>query len=181
MPFRFAACNSGRLVIWAGTAMRRLQVGSLAPEEVERAFPLVQAITPEVSLNEWTNCAKWFLGPGAMPSGILCAKDEQGYLAGLCCYRVLDVVDQGRTAVADRVIALGLIDPIPVADALIQGIEKEAEQLDCDTLQVTLFRSKAGREPPWLVSVLSGRGYERAASAMSKILRPQPEKTHERA
>lgn len=108
-------------------------------------------------------------------------RGEKGYLAGLCCYRVLDVVNQGRTAVADRLIALDLIDPTPVADALIRGLDKEANRLDCDTLHVTLFRSKAGREPPWLVSVLSRRGYERAARAMSKTLRPQPRKTHERA
>ena len=109
--------------------MRNLETRPLTPERVAQAFPLIQTALPAVTFEEWSDFATPLASPaGQATSGVVTVISEQGFIVGLCCYRVERNLHHGAVLMADPFVALDLLDLKAVARALADAIESLARE-----------------------------------------------------
>ncbi len=127
--------------------MRDLHVHRLSSVRIPQAYPLVQTVSPALTLDGWTAYAQPLVTPSAANtsvskngpcSGILVVDNEQGYIVGLCTYRVQNDLFHGRTLHSDNLVALDLFNSRPVVTALAEAIESLARAFNCTALQTSL-------------------------------------------
>ena len=112
--------------------MRSLSVELLTLAEIDRAFPLIAATLPDIHPDEWHSFAARLIGNrGTGTCGILAAQAEGGYLTGLCVYHQIDSIALGRSLLAESFVALDLIDPAVVIDALADALKMTAARQGC--------------------------------------------------
>jgi len=112
-------------------------VAPLAPEDVDFAFPVAQALRPSMTAAEWRAMAGHFLVP---PSGdrapgrrgIFACRMGSGHIRGLFCY----ALDAGRALHVQCFVAVGLFDALITAAALIDAIDQLARKLGAVTVEV---------------------------------------------
>ncbi len=132
---------------------RRVDIGPLAPERVAASFPLVRLLAPELDLGLWQRFARDFArGAPRRERGILCAVGEGGHACGLAIYRVLLDLRHGRVLSADHVIVLDIVDPRPVAMALVNALEGLSEALGCAALRTGFDTSQRSLRTLWQAS-----------------------------
>jgi hypothetical protein len=112
--------------------MRELRLTSLQRTQIAQAFPLVQAIRPDLSLDDWHSYARRFpAGPEFGRSGIATLQDSTDLILGMFAYRTGREPDHGPTLLVDHFVALDLISPASVAEQLADGMEAIARRFDC--------------------------------------------------
>jgi len=121
---------------------RPFYVRPLAESEFARAFPLIQAIAPELSLNGWLGFARLFaIGEATAGRGIISAQDAHGYIYGLCCYTGMPNLSHRRSLVVEPFVALHVVDTVGPSAALLDALEPLARRLDCTAIELVLPRS----------------------------------------
>jgi hypothetical protein len=152
-------------------ALRDLKVQTLGPEHIAQAYPLVQAVLPEVPLDAWTVFARALMRHRGRPSsGLLGVVSEQGYLTGLSSYRVASDLLHGRTLTADHFVAIDLFDRRAVVHALADAIEAMAREQQCRAVHTTLPEVSGLSGPASTMSTLAGRGHQVESVCLCKIL-----------
>jgi len=68
--------------------------------------------------------------------GVLVARDARGRLCGLLTYRIVPTGEDKPSLEVERLTAFDLVDPRPVADALVAHAIREAKLQDCDSLRL---------------------------------------------
>jgi hypothetical protein len=140
-------------------------VAPLTPEMFHPAYPLVRAAAPGISLAEWLRFARRATSPGrAKREGVAAARRAgQRFPSGLCCWRCDPDLAHGQILTAEHVIALDILDPAPVLDALLKELERVAARLHCGAVRSVV---QPGAEA--LSARLLAVGLRPAASILSK-------------
>jgi hypothetical protein len=119
--------------------MRELSTRPLTPDRIAQAFPLIQASLPGVTAKEWCDFAAALISPDPQaPGGLLSVVSEQGYIAGLCSYRIERDLVHGRTLCAEHFLAFGLFDREAVAQTLAARLEALARERHCRAVHINL-------------------------------------------
>ncbi len=156
---------------------RNVTVMSLTTDRVNQAFPLIQAIAPNVSLEEWQAFAQPLLSRGTdtttapggiLPGGILIAEDERGYIAGLVAYRLQRDLLHGPVLVAEHFIAFDFFERDRIADALARALEGLAAGHRCAAIHTVLPDGIERARRQWLIDMLQHRGHAPHCFALQK-------------
>jgi hypothetical protein len=126
-------------------------VDALKLEEADLAFPLVRAIAPEVSLEEWVDYVERRCREGGL-MGLFGADDV---LIGLFSYRFGERLRHGRVLALDDFVTFELSQAAPARRALIAAAEDLARSLGCTGLEVRvgqrgLAHASSPRARGWL-------------------------------
>lgn len=151
--------------------LRKLNVSVLSPEEVDRAYPLVQAMLPTASIEDWRRFAESRLSEEADDrTGILCVCNEQNYIVGIGTYMLAEDLLNGPVLFADHICALDVTDQPSVARALLRGIERVAEQHGCSAVHTTLTQTGTIHADGWISNILHERGHCVKGLQMCKLI-----------
>ena len=116
-----------------------LTAAPLDQSEIRMAFPIISAVVPDMTLADWLRWARRAVtARSSGRNGLIAVRAAAGHLVGLCIYRVLPGWSQQRSLVVDYLIALDIVDTVPVVDALLDGLERIAERSGCRTIQAAL-------------------------------------------
>lgn len=158
--------------------LRKLNVSLLSHDEVDRAYPLVQAIQPAATIEAWRRFAKGRLeGTAASEMGILSVRNEQDYIVGIGAYILAQDLLHGPILFADHFCALDIMDKSSVARALLRGMERLAEQKGCSAIHTTLTQAAALERGDWMSNVLHERGHCVKGLQMCKLIPAAPRAT----
>ena len=127
--------------------MRELRLLPLERRQIAQAYPLVQAIRPDVSLEAWRAYARRFPAQGGdcARSGIATVQDDSGVILGLFAYRVGTAPQHGTTLFVDHFVALDIISPATVTAELADGMERIARCLGCHAVHTAVTCSENAR------------------------------------
>lgn len=154
------------------TFVRQLTVTSLAGDQIDQVFPLIQAAMPKVSLDQWRDFARSRITAAPETSGIKSVVTEQDYIAGLGIYRVEDDLCHGPTLIADHFMALDLFNRKAVVQALAEFLESLGRQHGCCAVHMHI-QDQVGRwEGPsdCTISILRDRGHAVESLRLCKVL-----------
>jgi hypothetical protein len=113
---------------------RDYQIRPLLAENAARAYPLIQAACPEVSLDAWVDYAAKLNHPNPVltqAAGIVAAESKRGYIHGLFSYSVRIVLNHNAVLAAENFIALDMGDQAAAIISLIDVMETLAQHLGC--------------------------------------------------
>lgn len=116
---------------------RNYQIRSLSGDSAARAYPLIQAAWPEVSLDAWIDYAERINQPHpplTTAAGILAAESGRGYIHGLFSYSVRVVLNQESVLTVENFIALDMGDRAAAIKSLIVMMETLARDLRCSAI-----------------------------------------------
>lgn len=167
----------------------------LDKSRILQAYPLAQAILPDLSLARWAKLAEPLTAPETLDrQGIMIAVNPAGYIYGLCFYRI-EEEDGGRRLTADRFVAFDLLGPPRAFEALLSGLDDLAQRLGCFAVHTFLKTPqeshiegsrRAGHDPKLLIACKrlervhteaccrDGRIIDAAASSDAPQRRAQP-------
>ncbi len=158
-----------------GKTVRSLETRPLAPERVAQAFPLIQTAFPAVSLEDWRDFATPLArAQGPADGGIITVISEQGYIVGLCCYRVAQDLRHGAVLLANHFLILDLFDQQAVVRALADAVESLARERRCTAIHTSLPETGVKGADDWLVRILRSRGHRVESLRMCKLLANSP-------
>ena len=107
-------------------------VDALKLEEADLAFPLVRAIAPEVSLEEWLD----YVERRCREGGLMGLFGSDDVLIGLFSYRFGERLRHGRVLALDDFVSFELTHAAPARKTLIAAAEDLARSLGCTGLEV---------------------------------------------
>jgi len=114
----------------------------LDPDQVRMAYPIVRSLLPALESGEWERLAARLIGSGTSEDhGIIAARNEAGYFAGLCFYEV-ERDATGARLVAHHFVAFDVTNRAPVAAALLDAVEKVAGELGCVAIHTCVAASQ---------------------------------------
>ncbi len=155
--------------------MRSLDTRPLTPERVAQAFPLIQIAFPAVSLEDWRDFATPpARAQGQVDGGIITVDSEQGYIVGLCCYRVAQDLRHRAVLLANHFLILDLIGQQAVGRALADAVESLARNRRCTAIHTSLPEAGVKGADDWLVRILRSRGHRVESLRMCKLLANSP-------
>lgn len=130
---------------------------------IDKAYPLIRGIMPNVTLERWAEFAKPYFAARSpkWPRGLMTIQNGEGYILGLFGFEVRDELHSNRTLFIYNII----VPQIPGHDLIWAAVVSTAETLaainDCRTIQIKLSddlnAQESGRE--WLGSSLMTAGY----------------------
>lgn len=107
-------------------------VGALHLADADLAFPLVRAIAPEVSLDDWLS----YVERRCREGGLMGLFGDNNVLMGLFSYRFGERLRHGRVLALDDFVSFELSQAAPARKALMTAAEKLARSLGCTGLEV---------------------------------------------
>lgn len=156
--------------------LRKLNVSLLSHDEVDRAYPLVQALQPAATIDAWRRFAKGRMeGTATSEMGILSVRNEQGYIVGIGAYILAQDLLHGPILFADHFCALDIMDKPSVARALLRGMERLAEQKGCSAIHTNLTQAAVRESGDWMSNVLHERGHSVKGLQMCKLIPTTPQ------
>jgi len=142
----------------------------LDPRRIDQAYPVVQAVMPDIAAAEWRGYAASLLGRD--DRGIMVLQDPAGYLHGLFAYAAVPHLGRGRVLRIECFVALGLLDRDGPAAALLRAAEDVARRLGCRAVQTEtpeVERANGGYRD-WLFARLRRAGHLPGPPQYSKPL-----------
>jgi len=115
----------------------RYHARPLAIGRIDQAFPLIQAVRPALTLEDWRRFAVALSAIGADRAGIMTAQ-ATGYLHGLFSYTVEPHIMHRRVLSVDNFVAIELLDAGAVVETLLDAIDRLAGDLRCSAVCTTL-------------------------------------------
>jgi hypothetical protein len=152
--------------------MRKLETRRLTSERIAQVYPLIQAALPEVTLEDWQAFAAPLVAPEAQPdAGIITVASEQGYIAGLCSYRIEHLLEHGSALNAEHFLVLDLFDQETVVHALAEAVESLARERHCTAVHTNLADTDTRKASSgWMARQLGGRGHRIEGRRLCKVL-----------
>jgi hypothetical protein len=153
--------------------MRELRLVPLQNDRIHQAYPLIQAVRPGLSLEQWAAYAARVLRDAeADNGGIATLQDATGLMVGLFVYHVASEPDHGRTLMVEDFVALDIIAPHAVAEHLAQAMESIARQLRCRAVH-TAVSCGEGKTGQYLVDMLHELGHRLESFRLCKSISAQ--------
>lgn len=109
-------------------------VDELKTSEADAAFPLVRAIAPEVTLNDWRD----YVRRRSMQGGLLGLFGADGEIAGLLSYRLGERLRHGTVLALDDFVTFELSRNAPGRRALLVAAEDLARKLGCTGIELRI-------------------------------------------
>lgn len=124
---------------------------ALVPAHADAAYPLVRAIAPEVTLEEWLDYVVRRCREGGL-MGLFCNDDT---LVGLFSYRFGERLRHGRVLALDDFVTFELSQAAPARAVLMTAAVNLARSLGCTGLEVRvgsrgIADPKSARASGWL-------------------------------
>jgi hypothetical protein len=114
----------------------------IGPETIERVYPLVHTVIPDLSRHEWMqscHCSGVAEGDCAARrerEEIVIARNAKGYVKGLCMYTIRDHQTYGRLIDVPFLIALSAADGEGVAAELIDFLMGKCDGSICPGIRI---------------------------------------------
>lgn len=149
----------------------------LLANQVMQAYPLVQALDPQLSPESWCEFAASaleFPDDGGTPhSRIMTLQTAGGYIHALFIYRINRDLRDGRRLEVDHLVAFELPGQVTAVTAALRVIEQIARDSGCEAIAVaTPMRNDAGKASASMVSdTLHRSGYDIGPGMWRKKLR----------
>lgn len=140
----------------------------LERDQVAQAYALIQSADPSVSLDRWTRFAQRLLS--ARHAGIMTIQTEAGYMCGLFAYEIFEDLRLNRTLAIRHVVAVSLVQPEAIAQALLEAAESLAHLNGCAALTALFDEEFGGTSPDWFAAQLAGNGFRRNAILSAKTI-----------
>ena len=126
-------------------------VGALGIAEADAAYPLIRAIAPEVSADDWRDYVRRRCREGGF-KGLF---DDNGMLTGLFSYRFGERLRQGRVLALDDFVTFELSQAAPGRKLLMAIAERFARYRGCTGIEVRigsrgLAEAGSARAQGWL-------------------------------
>ncbi len=116
--------------------MAAFTVRTLVPDEIRSVYPLIREAMPAIDLAAWTEFARRLTGRRLSNAGIMAAwRDGRSFPCGLFCYRVDKTLGQGKVLIAEYFVAVDLLDPKGVLDALVAELDALGQRLGCKAVR----------------------------------------------
>lgn len=109
-------------------------VEELKTSEAESAFPLIRAIAPEVSLDDWRD----YVRRRSMQGGLLGLFGADGEISGLLSYRLGERLRHGTVLALDDFVTFELSQNAPGRQALLAAAEYLARELGCTGVELRI-------------------------------------------
>lgn len=137
--------------------------------QVDQAFPLVQSILPDITIDVWRRYAASMLDRSFADRGIMTVQ-ALGYIHGLFSFRVEDSLQHGRSLLVDNFTVLDLFTPAAPAIALLRAMDDLAEALDCRAIHTYLPNGErlAPDYRGWILRQFRDRGHHVESVALCK-------------
>lgn len=150
--------------------MTGFTVGPLDARDARAVFPLIREASPTVALPRWLSYVRQVTsGRLAGQAGIVVARRVgRPYPCGLFCYRVENDLERGRVLTADHFVAVDLLDPAAVLDALVRELEALGARLGCSAVRGVVHGQQTD-----LAGGLSAAGHALEASLFGRLLEPE--------
>ena len=111
---------------------------TLTLDQIGQSCPLVEAVLPGISRDEWTEYAGNLITSGLQSAGIIAVFNEQRYIYALACYRAELELRHHRVLNVDQFITVSIVDCPSVRRALTEATEEVARNLDCSAIHIFL-------------------------------------------
>lgn len=110
----------------------------VTPDQVRMVYPLVREAVAGLELRAWVAFARRITHPRrAAQTGILAVTRQGRNLpCGVFLYRRETQLADGPVLVAEHFVALDVLDPLPVVEALIGELDALAKRLGCNAIRV---------------------------------------------
>lgn len=109
-------------------------VDELKASEADAAFPLIRAIAPEVTLDDWRD----YVRRRSMQGGLLGLFGADGEATGLVSYRLGERLRHGTVLALDDFVTFELSQNAPGRRALLSAAEDLARQLGCTGIELRI-------------------------------------------
>jgi len=147
----------------------------LRPAQVMQAYPLVQALDPGLSRDEWRAFAAEICDarPGTEVSGIMTLQTVVGYIHGMFVHRLQRDLRQGLQLQVDHLITFELPGRLSALHAALRVIEQLAREQGCDAVNVNMpTRASVGfARGNHSDDAFDANGYQTHAACWCKLLR----------
>ncbi len=117
--------------------LRDYRIKPLSGCSAAKAYPLIQAAWPNVSLDAWIDYAEKLsrADPPITPkAGIVTAESRRGYIHGLFSYSVRVVLNQSGVLTVENFIAMDAGDRAAAIKSLIGVMETMAHDFGCSAI-----------------------------------------------
>lgn len=109
-------------------------VDELKASEADAAFPLIRAIAPELTLDDWRD----YVRRRSMQGGLLGLFGADGEVTGLVSYRLGERLRHGTVLALDDFVTFELSQNAPGRRALLSAAEDLARQLGCTGIELRI-------------------------------------------
>lgn len=149
--------------------MTGFTVGPLDSSEARAVYPLIREAIPGLELPTWLRFARQVTtGRLAGQAGVVVARRVgRTFPCGLFCFRVEQDLRHGRVLTADHFVAVDLLDPASVLDALVRELEALGARLGCSAIRGVVHGRQAA-----LAGELAAAGHALEASLFGRSLSP---------
>lgn len=142
----------------------RYMVKPLEKAQILRAYPLVQAVAPHLTLDQWVDYARSLYDPVRQNSGggIMLALSPQGYIFGVYCHVMEPDIESGRILRISNFAAANLCDSGGVLGPLIDSMSLIARDHGCGAVYVDLPEAMRSQPRPiqGVFNAFKAAGYE---------------------
>lgn len=147
--------------------MHDLVVRPLQPDQLAIVFPLVREIMPSLTLPSWLRYARrLFSTRRSARSGMVVAmRGAESLPCGIFCWRREQDPARGEIILAEHFVAVDILDPRPVQDALLRELERMGRELGCVTVRSIIHNGSAE-----LTTRFFEAGHRPAGALLSKDL-----------
>ena len=149
-----------------------LRCEELTPGSAGTVFPLLREAIPGLSLPGWLRFARRVSAPRrSLQSGIVVVRRAPRPMpCGLFIWRRDDDLEHGAVLVAEHLVAIDLLDPKPVMDALVRELEALAKRLGCGGVRTMMIQPDA----PVAAQLLAAGHAKDGAAMWKQVDRPAP-------
>lgn len=123
-------------------------IAPLTPDQIDEAYVLARLAYRDLTLEDWRRRATATLGSHVQ--GMLAARNPAGRLRGLMLYSIGPSIAAGPVLNIERLIAFGVLDPAPIADALTRHVLDIAEASGCDGFSLAAPLGSRADTTAWL-------------------------------
>ena len=125
--------------------MPAFTVRALEQDETRSVYPLIREAMPAIDLQAWTDFSRRLTGRRQGHAGIMAAwREGRSFPCGLFCYRVDKPLGQGKVLIAEYFVAVDLLDPKGVLDALVGELDTLGQRLGCNAVRSVVHGTEQG-------------------------------------
>lgn len=117
--------------------MTTFAVERLGRDQIHAVYPLIREAIPGLTLQAWLRFARGATGQkrGGQSGVVVARRIGRDYPSGLFCYRVERDPALDKVLVAEHFVALDLLHPAAVIDALVHELDELAARLGCTAIR----------------------------------------------
>lgn len=153
---------------------KQFSIDELKTSEADAAFPLIRAIAPEVTLDDWRDYAR----RRSMQGGMLGLFGADGEVTGLLSYRLGERLRHGTVLALDDFVTFELSQTAPGRRALFAAAEDLARQLGCTGVELRIGARGIADAGSSKVGGWIALGLDLDSVVLAATLAPQPRAGH---